>query len=316
MEAISLSRCSGRLERAFVPCIGQSVLQRMRRSSGIPSKSTFMNGTSPEKPEEQSQKEQEENDQDGAREEQNQELEDEREGMTVPWDIWKTIEVMLLWLFAFFSLRAFIWRVGMWLLGYTSEAQITTSGLAVFTLGLDISMLGATIFILKQSLREYRPLRAKGLFPLHTRGRWWVYTLVACFFIPLVDWLGTKTIVWFPTELEGLPTSTEVQLAKGHTMTNILYFFLLSICAPLWEEAMFRGFLIPSLRRYLRTPLAVLVSSGFFAIAHGSLQQFIPLFLLGLVIGNAFVFSQNLLPSIVLHSLYNSYVFVHVLLGS
>lgn len=233
----------------------------------------------------------------------------------VPWGIWKTVQVMFLWLVAFFAFRASIWNVGMWVLGVTSEADISPSGLAAFTLGLDISMLGATFFILRQSLREYTPLRAKGLFPFRLRGRWWIHVLISCISIPLVDWLGTRIMVWFPNDANGFPNSTEVQLAKGQTLPNILYFILLSICAPLWEETMFRGFLIPSLGRYLSTRMAILASSGVFAIVHGSLRQFIPLFILGIVIGNAFVSSQNLLPSIMLHSLYNSYVFVHVLLG-
>ncbi|CAD7701533.1 unnamed protein product [Ostreobium quekettii] len=155
---------------------------------------------------------------------------------TVPWDLGKTTEVMLLWLFAFFTLRSCIWRIGMWLLRISSEAQLTASGLAGFTLSLDLSMLVATMFILKQSLREYRPLRERGLFPLHFRGRWWVYVLLSCLFIPMVDWLGTRIMVAFPNEMDGLPSTTEVQLAKGHTMTNVLYFILLSLCAPLWEE--------------------------------------------------------------------------------
>ncbi|GMH44967.1 hypothetical protein BSKO_12924 [Bryopsis sp. KO-2023] len=237
-------------------------------------------------------------------------------GSNVPWGSGKIFEIMVLWLFAFCVFRAGIWRVGMFLLGISSETDLTPAGQAAFTLGLDMSMLGATILILKKSLQGFRPLRERGLFPLRFKGKWWIFVLVSCLWIPLVDWLGAKMMIWFPDPTDGLPSNMEVQLARGCTIPNVLYFILLSICAPVWEETMFRGFLLPSLGKFLPTNLAIISSSSVFAIMHGSLRQFLPLFVLGVVIARAFVASNNLLPAIVLHSLYNCYVFLHVLMSS
>lgn len=203
----------------------------------------------------------------------------------------------------------------MFCLGIASEAELSASGQAAFTLGLDFSMLAATVFILQRSLREYEPLRKRGLFPLTTKGNWWFIVLLSCLCIPLVDWLGTRMTVWFPEEVDFSTSNVVVQLSKGDLLPNVLYFILLSFCAPIWEELMFRGFLLPSLGKFLPSALAILTSSMIFALMHGNLRQFVPLCVLGVVIGNAFVRSNNLLSAMVLHSIYNCYVFFHVLLG-
>ncbi len=55
-------------------------------------------------------------------------------------------------------------------------------------------------------------------------------------------------------------------------VSNAIYFVVVTVCAPIWEEAIFRGFLLPSLTRYMPVGAAVLVSALGFAGAHFSLQ--------------------------------------------
>lgn len=95
-------------------------------------------------------------------------------------------------------------------------------------------------------------------------------------------------------------------------VTNVLYFMVVSVCAPIWEEAIFRGFLLPSLAKWMPISGAVLASSLIFAAAHFSLQRFAPLLLLGIIMGTLFVRSRNLLTSVALHSLWNMWVFWQV----
>lgn len=75
------------------------------------------------------------------------------------------------------------------------------------------------------------------------------------------------------------------------------------------EQAIFRGFLLPSLHRYLPMAGAVLTSSVCFAMAHFSLQRFLPLVFLGIIMGTLYARSNNLLSCITLHSLWNLYIF-------
>ena len=92
----------------------------------------------------------------------------------------------------------------------------------------------------------------------------------------------------------------------------MLYFAVVSNSAPIWEEAIFRGFLLPSLAKWMPVSAAVLLSSLVFAAAHFSLQRFAPLLLLGVIMGTLFVRSRNLLSSVALHSLWNMWIFWQV----
>ena len=88
---------------------------------------------------------------------------------------------------------------------------------------------------------------------------------------------------------------------EDHVAT-MLYCAVVSFCAPIWEEIMFRGFLQQSLARYLPPPAAILVSSVVFAGAHISAHRVLPLMGLGIALGVLFnVTSRNLLPCMVLH---------------
>lgn len=76
----------------------------------------------------------------------------------------------------------------------------------------------------------------------------------------------------------------------------------------------FRGFLMPSLARYMPLWGAVAASALVFACVHFSCQRFLVLLLLGLVFGALYAESHNLLAAITAHSLWNMWVFLQFLL--
>ncbi len=85
-----------------------------------------------------------------------------------------------------------------------------------------------------------------------------------------------------------------------------IFFSTAAIAAPFFEEILFRGFLLPSLTRYLPVWGSILISSLLFAIAHLSLSEILPLTALGIVLGVVYTRSRNLFAPILLHSLWNS----------
>jgi membrane protease YdiL (CAAX protease family) len=93
---------------------------------------------------------------------------------------------------------------------------------------------------------------------------------------------------------------------EGKDPTAIAIFFITaSLAAPIFEEILFRGFLLPSLTRYLPIWGAIAASGLLFAIAHLSLSEILPLAALGMVLGYVYVRSRNLLACMLLHSLWN-----------
>ena len=78
--------------------------------------------------------------------------------------------------------------------------------------------------------------------------------------------------------------------------------------APTWEELFFRGFFQVSIMQHTRPWVAVLLSSGLFALAHATASRFLTLFALGVVIGLAYHITKNLMVAVSVHSLWNIYV--------
>lgn len=96
-----------------------------------------------------------------------------------------------------------------------------------------------------------------------------------------------------------------------------IFFFTAAIAAPVFEEFLFRGFLLPSLTRYTSVWGAIFTSGLLFAAAHLSLSEILPLSALGIVLGVVYTRTRNLLASMFLHSLWNSGTLISLfILGS
>jgi membrane protease YdiL (CAAX protease family) len=106
-------------------------------------------------------------------------------------------------------------------------------------------------------------------------------------------------------------------LESQDNVALLIFFSTAAIAAPLFEEFLFRGFLLPSLTRYLPVWGSILVSSFLFAAVHLSLSEVLPLTVLGIVLGVVYTRSRNLLAPMLLHSLWNSGTLLSLfLLGS
>ena len=220
---------------------------------------------------------------------------------------------MFLWFLAF-------WFIGSWLIPMAtqafglSRASMSLRGQALYSLLTDVAEMTVGIVILNRCLSRFRPLPGDW-FPLKLKGRWYLEAIMACVFFPLVQLLSRINLNLLPVALKfHATTHLEQSINSQDPIATCLYAVAVSLCAPVWEELVFRGFLLPSLTRYLPLWAAVVGSAVVFALAHFSLQRMLPLFFLGIVIGVVFVRSRNLLTSILLHSLWNGFVFMELLL--
>ena len=138
----------------------------------------------------------------------------------------------------------------------------------------------------------------------------WVVLGAATF--PLVDWASHQSLslLFGPEVAQELWSSGEVVagLSEGDFITQLSFYLVVSLCAPLWEELIFRGFLLVSLTRFLPPRWAVVVTALVFALCHFRLETVAPLLLLGLVLGGVYMRTNNLMPPILVHSLWNLYV--------
>ena len=106
----------------------------------------------------------------------------------------------------------------------------------------------------------------------------------------------------------------EIVLNNNNYYAFILLFLTTTIIAPLFEEIIFRGVLLPVLARDYGKIIGILISSFVFALAHLSLNEFPPLFVLGIGLATTRLISGRLSSSIVMHSFWNGLTFLNLFL--
>ncbi|KAL0754930.1 hypothetical protein Bca101_092598 [Brassica carinata] len=113
----------------------------------------------------------------------------------------------------------------------------------------------------------------------------------------------------FSTETPEREVDSLMQLLPLIGTSNISTLSLVGITgilAPLLEETVFRGFFMVSLTKWVPTPLAIIISSAAFALAHLTPGEFPQLFILGSVLGLTYAQTRNLITPMVIHGFWNS----------
>lgn len=89
----------------------------------------------------------------------------------------------------------------------------------------------------------------------------------------------------------------------------LIYFLLLCVVAPVFEELVFRGIIFASIRPYGKG-FAVVVSSLLFGLLHGNISQFVYAVTFGLVLATVREKTGNLKSVILLHFMNNAFSFI------
>ncbi len=141
-------------------------------------------------------------------------------------------------------------------------------------------------------------------------GRGWLMVLPP---VVLTGWLITRVI----GDQGGSNPLLEIVLNSQDPLALLLLSLTAVVLAPLFEETIFRGVLLPVLGQSLGRLGGVLVSALVFAVAHLSIGELAPLLVLGLGLGLLRLSTGRLLPCVVMHALWNGVTFLNlVLLGS
>jgi membrane protease YdiL (CAAX protease family) len=178
-------------------------------------------------------------------------------------------------------------------------------GQAFFSLTYYLMMSAGAIAVLYWAIRSYRPL-PKDWFRLDFKGAWILWG--AGGYLAALPLMLTVSVVnqqiW--QGQGGSNPLLQTVLEAQDPVALMVFFITAAIAAPLFEEFLFRGFLLPSLTRYMPVWGAIVLSSLVFAIAHLSLSEVLPLTVLGMILGLVYTRSRNLLAPMLLHSAWNS----------
>ena len=220
---------------------------------------------------------------------------------STPWDWEITWQVLIVGFF-------FVAQIALPLLLGILNINPVNSSLrikALYVLGTYLAMAAGGITVLYFSIKSFLPF-PEDWFKFQLKDNWFVWGfggyLVALPSVLLVSLINQQ--IWHGQG--GSNPLLFLALQSQNTVALLIFFITSSIAAPVFEEIMFRGFLLPSLTRYLSVTSAIFISAFIFAIAHLSLSEVLPLMTLGIVLGIVYTRSRNLLAPILLHALWNS----------
>ena len=179
------------------------------------------------------------------------------------------------------------------------------------------SMTIGPLFIIRYQLM--------GLVPTGIDGGWlqWkIKPIKQGLFKSISGWLMIMPLVlfigWLMNEIIGDQGGSNPLLELVLSSDEIFPLFLLLITtvvlAPVFEELVFRGILLPVLVSKVGKISGVLLSALIFALAHLSVGELPPLFVLGIGLGLMRLSSGRLFPCALMHSLWNGVTFISLLL--
>jgi hypothetical protein len=218
-----------------------------------------------------------------------------------PWD-WEIVwQVLIL---GFFFIGQLLLPELFEVLGF-NPASFTVRMQAFYVLISYLLMTFGGLLVLYFSIKPFLPL-PEDWFRFKLRSNWIAWGLggylVALPLVIVVSLINQQLWKGQGGSNPILPLALE-----GRDSVALLIFFITAcVAAPVFEEIIFRGFLLPSLTRYVPVWGAILASSLLFAIAHLSLSEVLPLATLGMVLGVVYTRSRNLLASMLLHGLWNA----------
>ncbi len=220
---------------------------------------------------------------------------------STPWDWEITWQVLIV---GFFFIGQFVLPL---LLGIfqINPANSSLRIKALYVLGTYVLMAAGGISVLFFSIKSFLPL-PQDWFKFQFKSNWFIWGfggyLVAIPLVLLVSLINQQ--IW--QGQGGSNPLLSLALQSQDKVALAVFFITASIAAPIFEEIMFRGFLLPSLTRYISVSGAIIISGLIFAIAHLSLSEVLPLATLGIVLGFVYTRSRNLLAPMLLHCLWNS----------
>lgn len=220
---------------------------------------------------------------------------------TTPWDaetIWQVFVV------GFFFVGQFVLPLLFQLLPL-NPASLDSRMKAAYLLTTYLLLSGGSLGVLYLSIRSFRPL-PEGWFRFNWKSNWILWGLGGYFAaLPLVIVVSLINQQLWKGQGGSNPI-LPIALEGRDGVALAIFFLTAAVAAPLFEELLFRGFLLPSLTRDMPVWAAIVASSILFAVAHLNLSEVLPLAVLGMVLGIVYTRSRNLLAPMLLHSLWNS----------
>lgn len=229
------------------------------------------------------------------------------------------------------AVNRFLWRPWTWMDACHLALLITACLLAGWTLAslldragwVDLESQPFTLVMI-QSISFHWVAILAVVWLMHRRGltwtsgfahRKWTWLgglgggLIA--YVALIPFLFSYAIlyhVWLQAGGETAQMQEAIQVYTGLTVDwqRFYFIFLAVVLAPVSEEILFRGILLPALGRIWGVGAAIAVSSVLFALMHMHVPSLVPLLVLSVGLSLAYIYSKSLLVPISMHMIFNA----------
>ena len=179
------------------------------------------------------------------------------------------------------------------------------------------SMTIAPLLIIRYQLRDLASSEIEGGWL-----QWNIKPIKEGIFKSISGWLMIMPLVlligWLMNEIIGDQGGSnpllELVLSSDEFIPLLFLLITTVFVAPVFEELVFRGVLLPVLVSKVGKISGVLLSALIFALAHLSVGELPPLFVLGIGLGLMRLSSGRLFPCALMHSLWNGVTFASLLL--
>jgi len=195
-----------------------------------------------------------------------------------------------------------------------AERPALQQGLQVLLLYMGVMV--APLAILALQLRPLLPAPQGGWLQWRWRpggsalGLGLAHVLMVLPLVALAGWLIER--LW--SQPSGSNPLLELVLTTGDPLALACLAITAVVVAPLFEETLFRGVLLPVLTRHWGAAAGVGLSALIFGLAHLSLGELTPLTLLGLALGWLRLRHGRLGPCVLMHGLWNGLTFLNLIL--
>ena len=164
----------------------------------------------------------------------------------------------------------------------------------------------AIMFFAFNKVKKVEFSAAKVKFKLSTLN------LIVCFAVSLISVFGLMYLIGgvdYLLQQWGYDLQ-QISLPMDNFGWLVLALILMAVLPAIFEELVFRGMILNGLRKGMGDVCALIFSSLMFALIHGSIQQFIYPFLLGLVLGWLAMRTGSTFTSMLVHFLNNAIVLI------
>lgn len=129
--------------------------------------------------------------------------------------------------------------------------------------------------------------------------------IISCFLFGLGMNIACTLLINIISSICDLPIEEQFEYIPHNFFSTVLLILMTVVAAPIFEEWLFRGVIMQTLKRYGRW-FALVITSLLFALCHGSLSSAISVFFIGMAIGYVVMQTDSLINGILMHMANNA----------